>query len=496
MVSQFGKEFNLDWSDKEAPKYSEFQKNLLKKCKKVTKLSEITKTSEIIINSQKFPIEFPINTCRVEFQPKERYEIIEEQINSAYPIIHERVIWLYLRFLEHKIKYEKNVYSDMDLIDFVQRLLTKRCVSFFQRYDKYLLISKETGTNGHTTVGSLKEKSPLFLKNCLSYDEIKLSALLSVSSHTEFINNGNRHNQGHVEKNKSEIERSGVIIGLIGARLVKRNFMEAQDIIISDTQNTKEHGYGKKDPSETGLKATKNDYRQMWNDFYNELDFIYNDVKVDNGRFHRLNANEIFDSIVMKKRYTISFDTLLLDAAARAFNEKKQAYIHVVGIGLGVWKCWKEQEKIFLATFAQRIKKLILKLNNISIIHFSYFNNDGFEEIKNGAIFHSDSHPNGGIKILVSKRNPHQKLHQPELENYLPVISYAWDGNALPGNEFWLKHLKSTSDSAAACSTLITELHNPHINTKRVNANNLHIASEEFGVLHISEYAEKILKML
>lgn len=76
----------------------------------------------------------------------------------------------------------------------------------------------------------------------------------------------------------------------------------------------------------------------------------------------------------------------------------------------------------------------------------------------------------------------------------LLIVSYAWDGNALPGNEFWMKMLKSTGDSSTACSTLVTELHNPHINTELVNGANLHIASEKYGVLHIADYVKNILE--
>jgi len=231
----------------------------------------------------------------------------------------------------------------------------------------------------------------------------------------------------------------------------------------------------------------------MWNDFYEAKDFLYQNIQIDNKRFHKLKEDEIFDSLTMEKRYIISIDTLLIEAEARAANANKKAYIHVVGIGLGVWKCWDGQENIFLSTFTKRIKKLLPNLKHISVIHFSYFNGNGFEDLKNNVLFKDPAHSNG-IKIFISKRNPHQKLKKLESENYLPIVSYAWDGNALPGNEFWMKYLKSTGDSAAACSTLITELHNPHINKKRVNGDNLHIASEKFGVIHISEYVKKFLQ--
>jgi len=54
--------------------------------------------------------------------------------------------------------------------------------------------------------------------------------------------------------------------------------------------------------------------------------------------------------------------------------------------------------------------------------------------------------------------------------------------------------LQSTGDSSTACSTLVAELHNPYINTKFCNGGNLHIASPEHGVLHIAEYAKRVIR--
>lgn len=72
----------------------------------------------------------------------------------------------------------------------------------------------------------------------------------------------------------------------------------------------------------------------------------------------------------------------------------------------------------------------------------------------------------------------------------LLVVSYAWDGNALPGNEFWKGLLGSTGDSSTASSTQITELHNPHIN-KVVNVNNLMVVTSN-GHISIQDYIHKI----
>lgn len=268
-----------------------------------------------------------------------------------------------------------------------------------------------------------------------------MSALLSVSSHSELINNGNRQNCGVIERNKSLIEREGVVVGIIGARLTRRDVMEFQDIIVAKKQNTKENGYGF-DIQEDTTNSKPKDYRRIWKEFYEEKDFIFDEVVKDNKRFgSSKNKEDVFDNLIMKKRYTISFDTLLLEAEARAKAADKQAYVHVVGIGLGVWKAAEQQEQIFLETFTQRVKYLLPKLQHIGVLHFSWFTLTECGELKNGYVFKSETHPQGGIRCFLSKRNPADKLKSPENDNMLLVISYAWDGNALPGNEFWMVSL-------------------------------------------------------
>lgn len=185
--------------------------------------------------------------------------------------------------------------------------------------------------------------------------------------------------------------------------------MEFQDIIISKTQNTKEHGYGEQSDATVDNRAK--DYRRVWKQFYEEDDFLFEKVTKDHKRFtNSKNKDDVFDNLIMKKRYTISFDTLLLDSEARAAAAGKQAFIHVVGIGLGVWKTSESQEKVFLETFAQRLQVLIPHLSHIAALHFSWFSLTEWKDLKNGGTVKCDTHPNGGIKTFLSKRNPADKL--------------------------------------------------------------------------------------
>uniref|UniRef100_A0A1I8P145 Uncharacterized protein n=1 Tax=Stomoxys calcitrans TaxID=35570 RepID=A0A1I8P145_STOCA len=525
-MSIFGTKFYEIWPKaKSEILLTEFGKKLLKECQTI----DIPEKQRVDIEAFKvkslnFPLEFGTNNCRVMSQPKDRYNNIEKQISSAYPVIHERVLQLYLQFLEHKCCYgypkEKELYANLSLEDFVQRLLSKRCASFVGRMDAYLLLTGETGS-GHTydTIGTNCEKTPLLLKDCLSYDEVKLSAFLSVSSYTELLNDGNRQNRGKLEVDFSKIEREGVVIGLIGARFQRPFVMEFQDIVISPEQNVGTKGYGQKkdgipNKSEEGMwsylqsnflarfvpssKISRDleslrGYRQLWQTFYEEPSFLHSDVEKDHKRFgdvSRLRSADIFDNVVMKKRFSISFDTLLIEAQARAFKFNKQAYVHIVGIGLGTWCITEQQTPIFFETFSQRINYLLPKLNNIGALHFSWFGLDEWGDLKHNGFIKSSTHPRGGIITLMANRNPADRLQGTQFEDMLLVISYAWDGNALPGNEFWFKNLAGSNDSSTACSTLISELHNPHINNDWVCSKNLHIASIDHGIIHISDYAK------
>ncbi|XP_050741756.1 uncharacterized protein LOC108021965 isoform X2 [Drosophila biarmipes] len=383
-------------------------------------------------------------------------------------------------------KQEKSVYRDMTVADFVQRLLAKRCVFFFDGSDFYKTMEGHTGHEGFEQVGTAAEKSPLTLTSVLSYDEIKLAALLYVSTHSEFINNGRRSNAGEVTQDKSTIEREGVIVGLIGARFERPYVMEYQDIMITRTQNTPARGYGLSS-SETDTPAT--DLRRIWRQFYEEpQDFVFGETPRNRDRFEEV-AEGVFDHQVMRKRYAISFDTLLLEAQDRALKAGKPAYIHVVGIGLGVWKAATRQETTFFQAFEERLQALGARLSHIGVVHFSWFHTRGFGGLYDGAVFPVEKHPQGGILIRNSARNPADKLQ----EDMLPVVTYAWDGNALPGNEFWANSLTATGDPAAACSTLIAELQNAHINRDYMSGANLHIASVEHGLLHVGDYARKVI---
>lgn len=287
----------------------------------------------IMQSSERFPIKFPINSTRVKALTRwVKADVLDRNANSAYPLIHENALNLYANFLLYKRNegsdIEKNLYKDMSVMGLVERFLLKRAVSFLGPQDKFRLVNGAVkSASKWEDVGKPSEGSPLLLRDCLSYDEMKLSAFLSVSSYTYFLNSGNRTNRGIMDHRRGDIEDEGVIVGLIGPRMEKPGVMDHEDIIEG--------------------------YPEFMRCLYGVSD---GDCGEDVGRFTKTEAGEVFDNVIYAKRLAVSFDTLLVEANQRAKDRGKTAYVHVVGIGLGVWKRSVHQYEVFLDTFAERIE--------------------------------------------------------------------------------------------------------------------------------------------
>uniref|UniRef100_A0A6P7GVN0 Uncharacterized protein LOC114342827 isoform X1 n=1 Tax=Diabrotica virgifera virgifera TaxID=50390 RepID=A0A6P7GVN0_DIAVI len=474
-----------DWSFKH-PEWSNETFALLI-AKTTEDLSKVS-LDNFITRSNNFSVKFPVDSGRCKsLKASVPPEILERNIYSVYCLLHENVLELYSKFILLKRKYgskvEQNFYKDIGLYEFIDRLLKNRAVMFMGKLDKYVLLDGKKGQNDWVTIGSVNERPPLVLKNYISYDEIKLSALLSVSSYSYFVNQGDRKNMAKFSTDRTSIADEGIIVGVIGPRMKKNNVMEYQEIVATRTQNTKDNGYG---------TNVQNSVHKLFSDFYEEdcLDFeetlkYIKDLKDKGKRYVTLKPDGIFDNQYYYKRLAVSIDTLLLEANFRAKEAGKTGFVHVVGLGLGVWKISPHQEKVYMDAFASRISILGNQLNHISDICFAWINQEKCGNYKDGEQFSIPNHPLGGITILINKRNPHEKLEQDKLL----VVSYAWDGNALPGNEYWSGKLGSSGDSACASSTQITELHNPHINPL-VSANNLRVITVDGDVVPIEKYIE------
>jgi hypothetical protein len=76
------------------------------------------------------------------------------------------------------------------------------------------------------------------LKDYISYDEMQISSMISVSCPTFFINSGSRGNCGRPQKDGS-FQRFGVYVGIIGARFERDGLMESEHMLITKAGSRK-----------------------------------------------------------------------------------------------------------------------------------------------------------------------------------------------------------------------------------------------------------------
>lgn len=335
------------------PSWNENELELLFRNYSQTNTTKPIKLSELIRKSDEFPIKPPTDEIKcIKIVKSVPEKILEKNIQSAYPVIHETILNLCAKFLlfkkHHGTLTEKETYENMSVLEFIQRLLDKRAVSF--NSNNYVLRNKVQG-DFKWTVGSDDEKFLLILRDYLSYDEIKISAMMSISSYSYFINNGNRCNCGITDKTRDNIEPEGVMVGITGPKLEKSNVLDFEEIIITNTQNIAVNGYG---------SCAVPNIHSLFLNFYEEESHLYDNVRygpmTDLTDFKELNSGDIFYNNVYVKRLAISFDTLLLEANYRAKKCQKFAYVHVVGIGLGIRRIEEHQEDLFVKTFGESIR--------------------------------------------------------------------------------------------------------------------------------------------
>jgi hypothetical protein len=374
----------------------------------------------------------PIDTNSVRnYSPK----VIRSDAEETHIVIHPRFQDLVEKFLAHKrahgSSYEKALYTTNDFTwkSLVSRLIAKRPLAFVGSFDSTLLRDGTDVGLGPNSPNSKLEwnrngtesqdrNECIRLDEYLSYDEIMLGSLMGVSGPSHFINDGNRYNSGTPGK-KGTFEERGVIIGLVGARFERKDRMDSIFCL----------------PSEDHKMAPE--LQAKFQDFFGV----------------ERNLQLRFDTETYEARIRITAEILLLEANERAKTAGKTAYVYVVGLGLGVWQYGQGQVAHYIAAFTASLRGL--SIPNVSTVELAYIPTTPTQQQRL-----QDVGEEKGIRVLFSRRNPAEKLDTDELL----VLSYAWDGNSFPGNEYWMGSLEASGDPAAACMSTIGELHNPLVN--------------------------------
>lgn len=339
--------------------------------------------------------------------------------------------------------------------------------------------------------------------------------MIYISGYTICINDGNRHNNGTVDE--SNVEREAVVIGLIGPRFLRRGKMDYEDIIITKNDDSKkscfDNIFNYEDEQTQLAKQSTEGLQHIWAKFYQSPSLDINDILSRNITISNSNSNnytnrfkyvpgsnntEVFDNQAYYRRISILAETVFIEAEFRAMERGKNAFINVIGCGLGTWMLSPHQSDIYILTFLERTRTFLNRnvLNHVTDVNFAFiqptdsvgavFRNVFDENNQAPNIFlESESHPNGGINVQMENRYPTSKLTGRQ-EGKLLVVVYPGDSNALPGNEFWHGSLNTSGGAAAACSTQISELHNAHINPA-VSGYNVRVVGRD-GIKTLTDY--------
>lgn len=424
---------------------------------------ELVKRSEEFNARHEFPTKN--NLAKELGNSPERQKKIAKHMHNTYPFMHTRVIALINNFLAIKRADENQeiaaYYRSLDTYSFIDRLLKKRPLVFMESGDNYLDRDHERGKNGFGNIKGINGLSKL--EEYIRYDEMPISALIGMSGPTYFINDGSRNNLGKLG-DAGTFEEEGIIIGMVGARFEKKEKMEALHMLADKDHYAARFGYGLEN------KTTDVPLLKLWEDFYGLKFPLFEEAEKEaelnnsKGRFIKFGFKDhwlYLDTLVYKARMKLIIEAFLFEANKRAQEENKKAYLHVVGLGLGAWEVHNDQEQMQVDVYAEVLREHP-EFENVSDINFSWFKQKGLTCGKEDQEFRKK------IKIVFSKRNPAAKLEGADAGKML-IVQYAWDSNAYPGNEYWIKRLVLSSDPAAACCSMIAELQNPEINPENVN---------------------------
>ena len=317
----------------------------------------------------------------------------------------------------------RTLYESATVPGLVEKLLCQRPAVFINSWDHFLLLDGTPGFGGFEHVGhDDNPKKELCLSSFNSYDEMRLSALISVSSLSPFINDGGINNCGVVGNGVSH-ELEGVIVGQVGARFEKEGFMEWQDCIIKRNQNTIENGYGKdnKRPESRLLQAWANlwgvDYLPTFDEVNDKPD-IYEYIHIKDAYLHKN---------IYKARIQMLAEVLLVDASTRAHERKTKAFVHVEGLGLTVWIISSVQKQLYIEAWIDAVNCLPHSVTrHISFINFSSSLATTILGLKSG-----DKIPTTDIKILFTARERLERVPR----GHLLAANYSLDSNAIAGSK-------------------------------------------------------------
>jgi flagellar motor protein MotB len=386
---------------------------------------------------------------------KYKYQEVERMATETCPVFDSQVFGLVSAFLRHKrthgTRCERHMYANMSCETLIVRLLTLRPIVFYTADDVYVLPSLAKGKGGFEAI----QDNPEILKTLISYDEMCISALLTMFVPTYFINSGSRTNNGIKQPHSTSAptyEKRGIMVGMVGARFEKPGmYMESRFMIVHANYSTVENGYGPsafhssphtpspgtgtQSPAAANTHTAKAaDFLRLWAEFYGVTYFpTYDEVAELESRDHetfskyfvRIAEKEYFNVVVYKRRMRMIVAPFLREANARARELNVTACCVCVGLGMGVWLRFDEQQTYLLDVYAELLSSPE-EYTHISDLCFNYLGDEfthsqRFADILASSTSTTKSH----IRVRFMRDDPIMYVGPDKLL----VVQYAWDGN-------------------------------------------------------------------
>lgn len=400
---------------------------------------------------------------------QDREAQVGHQAAGTRPFLDVRVLRLVEDFLsfkrQHGSSVERRLYASSGMVplQMITRLLTHRPLVFMNSDDQYKLRTGETGSgeDSFTRIGTSDERTPLVLSSYLSYDEMQVAALLGISVPTFFINDGSRENRA-VPGPLDSFEVEGVLVDQVGCRFERPGVMEWRHMVVTREQNIAESGYGPREQRNASLQ-------DLFASLYGMPYFpTYDEVEEARRRPGGTERWPVVDPgflnvAAFRARYRLQANAFLSECSERGMEWRNGtgAYCHVgESVELEPWWTIDRRQVLWmLLSFEDVLKSR--DLPGVRIVDFAKFDPAFFHQVF-GAAATFDGPLGSVVQVVSTQREPGTKLRG-SAAGLRVVCQFAGDGNAYPGNEYWLGDLGSSADPAAASSSLIPWLQNPDV---------------------------------
>lgn len=364
------------------------------------------------------------------------------------------------------------------------------------------------------------------LRDFMSYDEMMLASLLTVSAPVQVINNGKKTNEGKLGE-AGTFQTRAIYLAQVGSRFERENTMEWRHFIHQNGHAK----YTRKDHCPEITKLFEQFYNADWSPGNWSTDS--RTPKKQRTRTYRPDGSDrmvgtppVVEKLDGYRQFRLASHRDRFRKQAKIHLEEGQFWgdehnsnvrIYAVGLGDG---CWSPSEFVEQGYYTGEIIQAYIdqiiegkaqgRYGRITVVEFNYTSMASiFSSYLHGKVYKMDKsllqdrreqyfHQESGVNFVFHP--VHTEYSDGTSTGYknagcpfvpcseLIVSNMAWDGNSWLGNEYWAGALSASGDPAAACcSTLWNHLH-PTLNREYMRGDRTMVSLEKGGFIRLRDY--------